>query len=390
MSLTPRRRWFSNSLVILQVALAAVMLFGAGLFMRTLLNLKTINPGFNPANILLFRLDPVSVHYSEPRIQSLYRTLRDRLASLPGVVGVTYSSPALLSNSLSASGYQIEGRADVREVHADILKVGPDFFQIMGIPLLTGRTFTAAEFTNARPVALVNQAFVKAVLADRNPLGVRFGQSHKDVHNEIIGVVGDSKYENLREEIKPTVYVPLRSGSAHFELRMAHNPSGLILAVRKIVAELDPNLPVFDIKTQTEQINEILVIERLLARLSTAFGLLALTLACVGLYGLLSYEVTRRTREIGIRMVLGATSAAVRGSVLQETLAIVLIGLALGIPTALAFTRALSTMLYGIQPSDPTTVAGIALMLTVVACLAGYIPARRASLVNPTVALRYE
>jgi predicted permease len=391
MSSAARRRWFSNSLVVAQIALAAVMLLGAGLLTRTLFNLRSVNTGFNASNILLFGLDPVSVHYKEPQIRSLYRTLRDRLASLPGVTRVTYSSSALLSDSLSSSDYQIEGRPDRKTAQINVLDIGPDFFQTMGIPLLTGRTFTPADFGATRPVAVVNRAFVEQYLAGRNPLGLHFGEhSPKAAKKEIIGVVGDAKYNSLREEIKPTAYMPLLGGGAHFELRTAGNPSTLIPAVRKIMRDIDPNLPLFDVKTQTEQIDELLVIERLVARLSAGFGLLALTLACVGLYGLLSYEVTLRTREIGIRMAIGAQPRTVQGAILRETLGIVLIGLGIGIPAALVSTRALSAMLYGVRANDPATLLVTGSMLMIVAGIAGYLPARRASLVDPTVALRYE
>jgi predicted permease len=391
MSPAASRRWFSNLLVVVQVALAVVMLMGAGLFMRTLLNLRSINPGFNPRNLLLFGLDPVSLHYKDAQIQNLYRILRDRFVSLPGVTGVTYSEPALLSGSLHGSDYLIEGWRDRRPVEISVLGVGPHFFQTMGIPLLAGRALKADEFTSARPVAVVNQAFVRQYFSGRNTLGLHFNENEpKAVKKEIIGVVGDAKYNNLRDEIKPTAYMPLLSDSAHFELRTAGSPSALIPAVRKIVREADPNLPLFDVETQAEQIDALLVIERLIARLSAGFGLLALTLASVGLYGLLSYEVTRRTREIGIRMAIGAEPRAVQVGILKGTLAIVVIGLALGIPTALVSTRAISAMLYGVQANDPATVLAIISMLIIVAGVAGYIPARRASLVDPTVALRHE
>jgi predicted permease len=391
MSSAARRRWLSNSLVIVQVALATVMLFGAGLFARTLLNLKTTNPGFNPHNVLLFGLDPVSVHYKELRIQSLYRALRERLASLPGVTGVTYSSDSLLSGGLGSSDFQIEGRHDRRTLHINVLNVGPDFFQTMGIPLLAGRAFTGHEFARVRAVAIVNQAFVKECLGGGNALGVRFGQdSAKAVKNEIIGVVGNAKYDNLRDEIRPTAYMPLRSGAAHFELRTTGDPSTLIPSVRKIIAAADPSLPLFDVKTQMDQIDELLMIERLLAHLSAAFGLMAVTLACVGLYGLLSYEVTRRTRDIGIRIALGAEPAAVRRTILRETLGIVLIGLTIGVPVAFVCARGTAAILYGIQANDPVTAIAITSMIIIVAAAAGFVPARRASLVDPTVALRYE
>ena len=391
MSSSARRRWVSNSLVIAQVGLAVVMLVGAGLFVRTLLNLKSINPGFNARNLLLFGLDPVALHYKEPQIQNVYRTLRERLSSLAGVTGVTYSSSALVSNSLSSSDYQIEGRADRATVPVNLLNVGPDFFRTMGIPVLAGRVFTPAEFTKARPVAIVNEAFVRQYCGGRNPLGLHFGDdSPKAVKQEIIGIAGNAKYNSLRDEIKPTAYMPLLADRAHFEVRTAGSPSLLISSVRKIVTEVDPNLPLFDVVTQTEQIDEALIIDRLVARLSAAFGLLALTLACVGLYGLLSYEVARRTREIGIRIAVGAQARAVQQGILRETLAIVLIGLAIGIPAALVATRALGAMLYGVQTNDAATLLATTFVLLVVSGVAGYLPARRASLIDPTVALRYE
>ena len=391
MSSSARRRWFSNSLVAAQVALAVVLLVGAGLFMRTLLNLKSINPGFNPRNLLLFDLDPVALHYKESRIQNLYRALRDRLGSIPGVTGVTYSSSALLSNSTSSSKYLIEGRAYRTEVQVNLLDVGPDFFRTMEIPLLAGRSFTATEFAKGRPVAVVNQAFVEEYLAGRNPIGLHFGEdSPKAVKKEIVGVAGNAKYNSLRDDIKPTAYMPLLAERAYFELRTGADPSSLIPAARKIVREVDPNLPIFEVHTQIEVINETLLIERLVARLSAAFGLLALTLACVGLYGLLSYEVARRTREIGIRMAVGAEPSTVRRAILREMLGIVLVGLAIGTPAALIATRALSAMLYGVHTNDPATLLGITLTLLIVSGVAGYLPARRASLVDPTVALRYE
>lgn len=391
MSSSARRRWFSNSLVMAQVGLAVVMLVGAGLFVRTLLNLKSINPGFNARNLLLFGLDPVALHYKEPRIRNLYSALRERLGALPGVTGVTYSSSALISNSNSSTAYQIEGRADRRTVKVYLLDTGPDFFQTMGIPLVAGRTFTASEIATDRHVAVVNETFVKQYLDGRDPLGLHFGgDSPRASKYEIVGVARDAKYNNLRDAIKPTAYQPLLAGQAYFEVRTAGDPSFLIPLARKIVREIDPNLPLFNVKTQVQVIDETLIIERLVARLSAAFGLLALTLACVGLYGLLSYEVARRTREIGIRMAIGAQPRAVRRAILRETLAIVVIGLTIGIPAALVATRALAAMLYGVQTNDAATLLAITFVLLIVSGVAGYLPARRASLVDPTVALRYE
>ncbi len=391
MSSASRRLWFSNSLVIAQVSLATVMLFGAGLLTRTLINLQNTNTGFDSRNLLLFGLDPVSSRYKEPKIRNLYRNLYDHLRSLPGVTHVSYSSDALLSGGLGSSIYKIEGRPDKSAVKVYMLGVGPNFFQTMRIPVLTGRVFTSAEFASPHAVAVVNRAFVRRYLGGRNPLGLHFGgDSPKDVQQEIVGVVGDAKYDNLRSEIQPTAYIPLMNGGAHFELRTAIDPTSLIPAVRKTVRELDPNLPLFDVKTQTEQIDQLLFTERLVTRLSVAFGLLALVLSCVGLYGLLSYEVTRRTREIGIRIAIGAEPRKVQGAILWETVKLVAIGLVLGLPVALLIARALSTMLFGVQSNDPATLAVAVFVLLLTAGLAGYLPARRASRVDPMIALRNE
>jgi ABC-type antimicrobial peptide transport system permease subunit len=214
--------------------------------------------------------------------------------------------------------------------------------------------------------------------------------SAQAVKNEIIGIVADAKYDNLRDVIRPTVYVPLRSGDAHFELRTIGDPSGLIPAVRNIVGSAAPSLPLSDLKTQKDQVDDLLIIERLLARLSAAFGLLAVTLACLGLYGLLAYQVTRRTREIGIRMALGAAPVTIRQTVLLETLGIALIGLLVGLPAAFGCARGIATMLYGVETNDPVTAIAILSTILTVAAAAAFVPARRASLIDPTVALRYE
>lgn len=391
MSSAGRRLWFSNSLVVTQVALAMVMLFGAGLLMRTLINLQNTNTGFDSRNLLLFGLDPVSSRYKEPEIRNLYRNLYDHLRSSPGVINVSYSSDALLAGGWSSEDCKIEGRTDKSAVRVEMLGVGPDFFRTMKIPVVAGRAFTSTVFGSSRPVAVVNRAFAKRYLHGKNPLGLHFGgDGPKDVQYEIVGVVADAKYDNLRTEIQPTAYIPLTNGGAHFELRSASDPARLIPAVRKIVRELDPNLPLFDVKTQTEQIDQLLFNERLVTRLSVAFGLLALVLTCIGLYGLLSYEVTRRTREIGIRIAIGAEPRKVQGAILWETVKLVAIGLVLGLPVALLITRALSTMLYGVQPNDPATLAVAVFVLLFTAALAGYLPARRASRVDPMIALRYE
>ena len=233
--------------------------------------------------------------------------------------------------------------------------------------------------------------FSDRLLGTRNPLGTHFGETDpKAPQREIIGVVGDAKYNDLKAEVEPTAYVPLRGRGAHFELRTVTNPAGLIPAIRQVVRDLDSDLPIFDIRTQSEQIDQLLFNERLVARLSSLFGILALVLACVGLYGLLSYEVVRRRREIGIRMALGAHQRDVLRLVVGRGMALTGVGVVLGLAGAFAMTRYLASLLYGVKPIDPTTFGGITVLLISVALLACYVPARRATKVDPLVALRYE
>ena len=248
-----------------------------------------------------------------------------------------------------------------------------------------------------------NASFVRKYFAGQNPLGKRLTQGDSEGTSgnsavgkpnskswEIIGVAGDTKYNNLRREIHPTVYVPVTGGGAHFELRTATDPAALIPAVRKTVSDTESNLPIFDVRTQSQRVDELLTRERVIARLASFFGVLALLLACIGLYGLLSYEVARRTREIGIRMALGAERRDVLRGIAGQGLRVTVIGLAAGIIGGVAVMRFLSGLLFGLKASDPATFTGVSLILIVVALLACYIPARRATKVDPVVALRYE
>jgi predicted permease len=290
---------------------------------------------------------------------------------------------------------------------ADGLAVGPNFFATMHIPFLAGRDFNASDFkvsaansgvtpTSARTAVIVNQAFVQKYLGKENPIGKQFGEAgaaedHPAMPGyEIVGVVRDTKYNDLRREINATMYTPQGAGGATFELRTAADPQAILPAIREVVAQVNTNLPLFDVKTESEQIDRLLFRERLVARLAGFFGLLALVLACVGLYGLLSYEVSRRTREIGIRLALGAQPERVLKLVLGQGIVLAIAGAGLGIAVALGVMRYLASMLYDVHANDPITMIGVALLLTVVAVAACYIPARRAMRVDPIVALRYE
>jgi predicted permease len=288
-----------------------------------------------------------------------------------------------------------------------MLGVGPNFFETLHIPFLAGRGFNASDFklsasnSGATPASaatpvILNQAFVEKYLGKENPLGKRFGESAGGPNDppsagyEIIGVVRDAKYNSLRREIHAMMYIPQNAGGASFELRTAADPQAILPAIREVVAQVNTNLPLFDVKTESEQIDQLLFQERLVARLSGFFGLLALVLACVGLYGLLSYEVSRRTREIGIRLALGARPGSVLKLVLRQGIVLAIIGAAVGIGVALGVTRYLTSMLYDVHANDPLTMIAVAALLTLVALAACYIPARRAMRVDPIVALRYE
>jgi predicted permease len=402
-------KWFSvgNALVVAQVALAIVVLVGAGLLVRTLANLRSVDAGFDSHNILIFGIDPTLIGYKGPQLDSFYRDLQGRLSETPGVKSASYSMMPLLSNGLMMTSFHWPGTPQDQESEADMLGVGPNFFATLHIPFLAGREFNASDYevgasnsgdapTSAATAVIVNQAFVAKYLAKENPLGKRFGESAGDSNGpaspgyEIIGVVRDAKYNDLRREIHATMYTPQHFGGVSFELRTAADPRAILPAIREVVAQVNTNLPLFDVKTESEQIDRLLFQERLVARLSGFFALLALVLACVGLYGLLSYEVSRGTREIGIRMALGAQRGSVLKLVLRQGIVLAIVGAALGIGVALGVTRYLTSMLYDVHANDPLTMIAVAALLVLVALAACYVPARRAMRVDPMVALRHE
>jgi len=432
-------RWFrlGNALVVAQVALSIVLLIGAGLLVRTLRNLQTLNPGFDTRNILLFGINPTAAGYTDQKTAQLYSDLQQRFAVLPGVISASYSEDALLSGNWSSDDMHVDGAPPKQNVDTAELTVGMNFFSTMRIPLLAGRNFNSADFaaasaidtartsaeeaaskakasgtanpaaasppasskTNLAPLpVIVNEKFARQCFPNQNPLGKHFSDPQDE--NEpaigpqpgylIVGIAADTKYNSLRHEIEPTMYMPLVSNSAHFELRTAADPLSLAKLVHGVVSSVDDNLPLFDVRTQTEQVEQTLFLERLISQISSAFAVLALVLACIGLYGLLSYEVARRTRELGIRMALGAQQRDLLRLVVGQGILLVLIGAAIGIAAAIGVTRFMSSMLYGIHADDPLTFAGVAILLTLVALAACYVPARRAMKVDPMIALRYE
>jgi predicted permease len=405
----PGGRWLSagNGLVVVQIALSIVVLAGAGLLVRTLENLRSINPGFDPQNILLFGIDPTLIGYGPTQIQNLYRDLESQLKAVPGVTSVSYSGDSLLSDGWWSTGVHIEGRPANENAGTYMLAVSPEFFSTMHIPLRSGRVFThedivqaasaaqtpkeaaASATANQAPLAMmVNESFARKYFPNQNPVGKLATRSGHTL--QIVGVFGDTKYGDLRTPVEPLAFIPAVDSGVQFEVRTAMDPKALVSTVRKLAARVDSAVPLFDIRTQTEQIDRLLAQERLVARLSGFFGVLALVLACIGLYGLLSYEVSRRTREIGIRMALGAQRRNVLRLVVGQGIALAIVGVAVGIGVALGVTRYLKSMLYGIHANDPATMIAVAVLLVLVALAACYIPARRAMKVDPMVALRYE
>ena len=408
-----RRITAGGMLVSVQMALAIVVLVTAGLFVRTLSNLKALNPGFDTHNVLLFGIDPRLAGYKGAQVDSLFQRLQEKFSALPGVTAASYSAAPLLAGSLSTTGFHKPGtpptsRDEKDDVPSDELPVGPKFFSTLHIPLLTGRDFTAADFAiaeensgetpgSAPTPVIVNQVFAEQYFPGVNPVGQIFADTvpvkpdeKKNPGFVIIGVVGNTKYNTLRREIQPTFYSPTIDGSAYFELRTALDPMALVPVAKDIANHENQDLALFRIATQKQMLDRQVFIERITAQLSSFFGVLALVLACLGLYGLLSYEVTRRTREIGIRMAVGAQSHNVIGLVLVKAIALIAGGAAIGIGVALGVTRFLASFLYGVHAGDPLTLVAVAGLLAVVALAACYIPARRATRVDPLVALRYE
>ena len=434
-------RWrfrLGDALVVAQVAISIVMLIGAGLLVRTLSNLRHLNPGFDTESILLFGINPTIAGYQDLQTVQLYRELQQRFAALPGVSSVSYSEEALLSQSQSGTGVHLDGTPPKSHVTTDLLPVGADFLSTMRIRLLAGRSFTSIDFaqadathaavtavekaakaqtgsarlpswsssTNAARLTephlapipvIINRTFARKYLAGKDPIGLHMGDPQGDKPSlrpqpgyVIVGVAENSKYASLRKEIQPTMYAPLTGNSAHFELRVSVDPMTLVPAVRKIVAETDSNLPLSDVRTQTQQIEQILSQERLLSRLSSFFAVLAMALACIGLYGLLSYEVARRTRELGIRIALGAQRRNLMRLVVRQGFVLALAGVAIGISAAIGVTRLMRSILFDVRSYDPATYAGVASLIVLVALAACSIPARRAMRVEPMVALREE
>lgn len=393
----PVRNRFASALTILQIALSIVMMIGCGLFLRSLVKLNAQRPGFDPDRILNFMLDPTLNGYESERLAQFYDAVDEGLRALPQVEGAAITQQALLSGSSSMMTLHVEGRAPKSEREFALKHtVGTDFLKTMRIPVIAGRGITAADRDGAPKIALVSQALARQYFPNQNPIGRRISASKdRPGEMEIVGVVGDAMYQSLREDMPATVYVPYaqnrdRVGRMAFVVRAKGNPEALIDAVRATVRRIDPNVPLFGIATQTAQIAGSIRQERAMARLSTFFGVMAVVLSCIGLYGLMSYIGNGRTRETGVRIALGARGRDIALDVLRRSLALVSAGVALGVVAAIALTRFVRSMIFGIEPNDPWSIAIAVAAMVIVAIAATSVPARRASRVDPIVALRAE
>src|SRR5262245_27705119 len=387
---------FGKALVVAQVALSLLLLVGAGLFVRTLISLQSLPSGYDQENVLLVSTDITATGYQGGQRSALLREVEEKVKAVPGVQATSFSLVVFNQGFWPATIFTRDLNAMERESRAIRNNVvGQDYFTTMGIPLLEGRVFGPRDTEKSQLVAVISETLARRFFPDGSPLGKRFGLDRPESIDqfEIIGVVKDSKYRSLAEPPHPNAYYihsqlphPLNS----FVIRYSGSAGAVIPQVRRAITEVNRNLPIDGVISLTEHIGLSLAQERLVARLATFFGLLALLLACVGLYGVLSYAVARRTNEIGIRIALGAMRRDVIWLVLREALALVGAGVVIGLLASLAATRTVSTMLFGLKPNDPLTIAAATLLLLAVAASAGYVPARKASRVDPMAALREE
>ena len=408
-SLTARVRGATSSasagrlrdvLVTSEIALSLVMVLAAGLLLQTLWHLQRVNPGFDPSHVLTFDLSLPDNGYTGAKRVALFEELVSRIHTVPGVTSATMTFPLPFSGSGINTGFEIEGQhpAPGDTPVAALCTADRDYFTTMHIPLLHGNGFAAGDGASAKPVAIINEAFAKRYFPGENPIGKRLQQGAEAGGvtarmSEIMGVVGDLKLNSLREEPKPMVIVPIAQfpiNAMSVVVRSQTDPRGLLAAIRLAVRSIDRDVLILMGKTLDQYVGALLGQPRFTACLLGIFAALALTLATVGLYGAIAYAVSQRTQEIGIRMAFGATQATILKLVLSHSLRLIVPGIAAGLVLALCLTRLITGLLFGVTANDPTTILAVSALLSVVAALASYIPARRAMLVDPMVALRDE
>ncbi len=387
----------AKALIVSQVTLSIVLLIGAGLFVRSLANLRNVDTGFHTEGVFVLDLDTASIGYKEDaRLAELYQRIEQRVSSVPGVLSSSFSMFTFNEGEWSGPAYAL-GQPPPPENDRDVQnnKVGPAFFATMGLPIVLGRALGPQDTEKSPKVAVVNETMARRFFPNGSPIGRRFGggQPEHSGDIEIVGVARDAKYENLREKPQAAAYYPYTQSFGYLgnlEVRFSGDLRGVVPEVRRAIGEVNRDLPITGVMTLAEQVDESLVAQKLIARLSTFFGALALLLASIGIYGILSYAVSRRTSEVGLRMALGARRSHVVWLVMRDVVALVAAGLAIGIPAAVALERLVSSMLFGVTNLDVVSIAAAVMVLVAVAGVAAYLPARRASLVDPMTALRYE
>jgi predicted permease len=389
----------NHGLVVAQIGISLVMLFAAGLFVRTLSSLQSIELGFNRENVLLFQVDARKAGHKDPEIAAFYGDLRKRFQTIPGVREVSLSEDSLIT---AGTGYPLGLPGEQPHRDNRILRVGPAFFRTMQIPILAGRDFGEQDRAGSPAVVVINEEFAKASFPGRNPLGQRLTlrkpSKQADVvarDMQIIGIARNARYGGVTQDIPPVAYIPYDQGFPEpeqmvYAVRTSGNPLLYVNGVREIVRQADSHVPVSEVRTQAADIDQTINQEITFARLCSGFAMLALVIAGVGLYGTVSYNVARRTGEIGIRMALGAQRVVVVRMILREVLLLALTGLALGMVVAISTSRFVESLLYGIRHNDPLSLALAVISLLAVAALAGLLPALKASQIDLLSAIRHE
>jgi predicted permease len=381
-----------------QIALAMTLLACAGLFVKSLVNVSKVDLGLKIDNVVTFAVSPGLNGYDPQRALTLYQRAEQELAGLPGVTGVATGRVPLLAGNNWGNNVSVEGfeKGPDTDANSRFNEISPGYFRTLGVPLMSGREFTDADIASAPKVAIVNEAFAKKFNLGRDAVGKHMAQGGDDnkLDIQIVGVVQNAKYSEVKQVIPPQFFRPYRQservGSITFYVRTASEPTQALRAIPTVIARLDPNLPVEDLKTLPQQARESVFLDRMISTLSAAFAFVATILAAVGLYGVLAYTVSQRTREIGLRMALGADGPRVRRMILKQVGVSTVIGAVVGVGCAYALGRSAESLLYELKGYDPFVISSAVVLLTLVALGAGYIPAYRASRVHPMQALRYE
>jgi predicted permease len=397
---------FRTSLVTVQIALSMALLISAGLFLKSLTNVSRIDLGIRIANVITFGISPSLNGYDSTQSRQLFERVEAELAALPGVTAVSASMIALMAGNSWGNDVLVEGfeRGPDTDANSRFNEIGAGYFKTLGVPLLAGREFTESDVVGSGKVAVVNEAFAKKFNLGRDAVGKWMARGRDQSRNafgdgdsldmQIVGLVQNAKYNSVKDEIPPVFYTPYRQdprvGFMNFYVRSALPPEQVLRSVPTVIARLDRNLPVNELKTLPQQVRENIFLDRMISTMSASFAVLATLLAAIGLYGVLAYTVEQRTREIGLRMALGADGSRVRGMVMKQVGIMLLIGGVVGIAAAVGLGRAAGSLLFGLEGNDPLVIGVATTLLVAVALGAGFVPALRASRVDPMQALRYE